>query len=239
MRLLRSLLYRLRPPGFEAVERAERVFYSGFLGDGMTVFDVGAHVGDLSLLFSGLVGTGTVHAFEPAPAAFGALRSALAEAQAANVTANPLAVSDRPGTVRLNCYDGPFQAFTTMADRPLADYGVDAGPVRPVAVEATTLDAYCRAKGVDRIDLLKIDVEGAELQALRGARELLAAKRIGCVAFEFGQTTFDMGNSPKAIADLFRAHGYRLSNLVAGAPLFPGGRSARTAKFAMHLAIPR
>jgi len=236
--LLRGLLYRLRTPGFEDVERAEGAFYRAYLSDGMTAFDVGAHVGNLTTLFSRLVGRGAVHAFEPAPEAFGALRSALATERASNVIANPIALSDRPGPARLNCYDGPFQAFTTMANRPLADYGVDAGPARPVDVEATTLDAYCRAKGVGRIDLLKIDVEGAELQVLRGAREMLAAKRIGCVAFEFGQTTFDMGNRPGEIADLFREQGYRLSNLVRGAPLFPGGRSAKTARFAMHLAMP-
>ena len=66
---------------------------------------------------------------------------------------------------------------------------------------------------------------------LRGAQALLAAKRIDCIAFEFGQATFDMGNSPDEIAGLFRDHGYRLSNLVKGARLFPGGRSARTAGF--------
>lgn len=239
MKWLRGLLYRLRPPGFEAVEQAERAFYRRYLGDGMIVFDVGANVGELTLLFSRLAAGGAVHAFEPAPDAFEALRSAVERERAANVTLNAAALADRPGSVRLNCYDGPFHAFTSMADRPLADYGVDAGPARPVDVEATTLDAYCEAKGVDRIDLLKIDVEGAELQVLRGARAMLAAKRIGCVAFEFGQTTFDMGNRPEDIAGLLREQGYRLSNLVEGAPLFPGGRSAKTARFAMHLAMPR
>lgn len=239
MSLLRGLLYRFRTPGFEEVERAERAFYRAYLRDGMIAFDVGAHVGYLTILFSKLVGSGAVHAFEPAPAAFGALRSALAREQASNVIANPLALSDRTGPVRLNCYDGPFQAFSTMANRPLADYGVDAGPVRPEEVEATTLDAYCQTKDVNRIDLLKIDVEGAELQVLRGAREMLEARRIGCVAFEFGQTTFDMGNRPEEIADLFHEHGYRLSNLVQGAPLFPGGQSAKTSRFAMHLAMPQ
>lgn len=235
--MLRHLLRRLRTPGFEEVEREERAFYNSHIRDGMIVFDVGANVGKLTLLFSKLAGGGSVHAFEPTKAIFDELNAAVAAAT--NVTANRLALSDRPGTVDLYCYDGPFRAFNSMADRPLADYGVDAGPVRHEAVEATTLDAYCAAAKVTRIDLLKIDVEGAELQVLRGAQGMLAAKRIRCIAFEFGQATFDMGNSPGEIEQLFRDHDYRLSNLVKGARLFPGGGSARTAGFAMHLAEPR
>jgi FkbM family methyltransferase len=235
--MLLHIFRHLRTPGFEEVEREERAFYRSYVREGMTVFDVGAHVGALTMLFSKLAGSGCVHAFEPAPAAFEELRSAAAGA--ANVTPNRLALSDRPGSVRLHCYGGPFQAFNSMADRPLADYGVDAGPVRHEEVEATTLDAYCAAGNISRIDLLKIDVEGAELQVLRGAEGMLAAKRIGCVAFEFGQATFDMGNRPGEITALFDEHGYRLSNLVKGARLFPGGGSARTACFAMHLARPR
>lgn len=237
--MLRYILRSLRTPGFEEVEREERAFYRSYVRDGMTVFDVGAHVGALTMLFSKLAGSGAVHAFEPAPAAFDELQSAVTRAQAINVVPNRRALSDRPGRVRLHCYGGPFQAFNSLADRPLADYGVDAGPVRHEAVEATTLDAYCAAANVERIDLLKIDVEGAELQVLRGAEAMLAARRIGCVAFEFGQATFDMGNNPREITALFDLHGYRLSNLVKGARLFPGGNSARTACFAMHLARPR
>jgi FkbM family methyltransferase len=240
MSLLRATLRRLRTPAFEEVEREERAFYRSYVRAGMTVFDVGAHVGSLTTLFSKLAGdSGAVHAFEPAAAAFGDLRDALAREKATNVTANDFALSDRPGTVDLHCYQGPFRAFNSMAVRPLAEYGVDAGPARTEEVEATTLDLYSAERGVSRIDLLKIDVEGAELQVLRGAEAMLAARCVGCVAFEFGQATFDMGIKPADIAELFRKHGYKLSNIVKGARLFPGGGSARTARFAMHLAMPR
>ena len=55
------------PASFAEVERAERIFYLEYLREGMTVFDVGANVGELTLLFSRFVGaSGSVHAFEPA-----------------------------------------------------------------------------------------------------------------------------------------------------------------------------
>ena len=106
-------------------------------------------------------------------------------------------------------------------------------------VPATTLDSYCERNGVGVIDLLKIDVEGAEFQVLVG--RAAAARQngaCGCVTFEFGQTTFDMGNSPERIEAYLRDAGYELRNLVAGDPVFPGGESARTACYSMHVATP-
>lgn len=239
MRPLRALLRRLRTPRFEEVEREERLFYRAYVRPGMTLFDVGANVGALSLLFAELAGDGAVHAFEPAPEIFARLEAAIAAHGNANVIANRVALADVAGSQVLHCYDGPYHPFASLADRPLAAYGVDAGAARRELVPVTTLDAYCQAHGIARIDLLKIDVEGAELQVLRGAAGMLRDRRIACVAFEFGQATFDMGNRPDALAELFEGSGYRLSNLVEGARLFPGGRSAATAKYAMHLAVPR
>lgn len=237
--ILRALRSWLLPPTYEEVEREELAFYRATVRSGMTVVDVGANVGTLTLLFAELAAPGGVHAFEPGVATFAKLEAALAEAGTANVIANRWALAGRPGPLRLNSYDGPFHPFSTLADRPLAAYGVDAGPARQEDVEATTLDAYCEEKGIATVDLLKIDVEGAELQVLQGAERMLGEKRIGCVAFEFGQATFDMGNRPRQLSDLFRAHDYRLTNLVKGARLFPGGRDVSTARFAMHLARPR
>jgi FkbM family methyltransferase len=237
--VLKRLLRAVRDPSFEEVEQAERAYYQSQIQPGMTVFDVGANAGELALLFSGLVGpSGAVHAFEPAPAAFAALEAALAQGRATNVVANALALADAPGARRLNCFDGPFHTFNSFADRPLAAYGVAAGAPRPVDVEAVRLDDYCRQQGVARIDLLKIDVEGAELQVLLGARELLAARGIGRIAFEYGQTTFDMGNRPEEIEALFHANGYRIANIVPGARLFPGRAGVRSARYAMHVATP-
>jgi hypothetical protein len=105
-------------------------------------------------------------------------------------------------------------------------------------VPAATADLYCERNGIEEIDLLKVDVEGAEFQVLVGARRLLKERRVRCVTFEFGQTTFDMGNSPERIEAYLRDAGYELRNLVAGDPVFPGGESVRTACYSMHVATP-
>lgn len=224
---------------YEEVERAEQKFYLDYLREGMTVFDVGANVGELSLLFSRFIGSGVVHAFEASATAYGALLTVLSAARRSNVRANHLAISDVPGVVRLHCYDGPYQSWNSMALRPLENYGIDVKPVGHEDVVATTVDAYCTSNGIARIDLLKIDVEGAELQVLKGAVEMMRAKRIQCISFEYGQSTFDMGNSPHDIEALFRDVRYDIRTVVEGDPLFPGREDVRSARFAMHIATPQ
>jgi FkbM family methyltransferase len=245
-----SLLRRLRnprgaessshtPASFAEVERAERIFYLEYLREGMTVFDVGANVGELTLLFSRFVGaSGGVHAFEPTGRGFERLEAVCRAASLRNVRLNRLALAEEEGSVSLHVYDDDYLSWSTRAERPLEDYGID---VKPTAVEetpATTLDLYCERGGVAGIDLLKVDVEGAEFQVLVGARRMLGERRVRCVTFEFGQTTFDMGNSPDRIDSYLRSAGYELRNLVAGDPVFPGGESARTACYSMHVATP-
>jgi hypothetical protein len=56
-----------------------------------------------------------------------------------------------------------------------------------VKVDVVNLDDYCAQRGVDHIDLLKIDVEGFELNVLRGASRLLEGQRINAIQFEFNE----------------------------------------------------
>lgn len=227
------------PASFTEVERAERIFYLETLREGMTVFDVGANVGELTLLFSRFVGaSGSVHAFEPCGQAFGRLETVCGAASLRNVRLNRLALAEGEGPVSLHVYDDDFMSWNTRAVRPLEDYGIAVKPVGVEEVPATTLDLYCERGGVAEIDLLKVDVEGAEFQVLVGARRMLEERRVRCVTFEFGQTTFDMGNSPDRIESYLRDAGYELRNLVAGDPVFPGRASAQTACYSMHVATP-
>ena len=227
------------PASFEEVERAERIFYLETLRDGMTVFDVGANVGELTLLFSRSVGAaGVVHAFEPCGRTFGRLELICGAASLRNVRLNRLALAEDESAVSLHVYDEDHMSWNTRARRPLEDYGIDVKPLSIEQAPATTLDLYCERSGVKGVDLLKLDVEGAEFQVLLGARRMLRERRVRRVTFEFGQTTFDMGNSPGRIETYLRDAGYELRNLVAGDPVFPGGESAQTARYSMHVATP-
>lgn len=225
---------------FGEVERAERVFYLEYLRPGMTVFDVGANVGELTLLFSRFVGEGgSVHAFEPTSEAFERLAAISRAASLRNVHLNRLALAENEGAVQLHVYDDDHLSWTSRAQRPLENYGINVKPRTIEEVPATTIDLYCERNGVAEIDLLKIDVEGAELQVLIGARRMLREQRARCVTFEFGQTTFDMGNTPDQLEAFLKEAGYELRNIVAGDPVFPGRESVQTACYSMHLATPK
>lgn len=240
-RVRRTLIRPPRPSAsYPEVERAEQIFYLEYLREGMTVFDAGAHVGELTLLFSRFVGAGGhVHAFEAGAEAYGRLEAICrAAGRRANVTLNHVALADAEGTLQLHVYDEAHLAWSSPAARPLENYGIDVRPTGTEEVAATTVDAYCERNRIGRIDLLKIDVEGAELQVMLGARRMLESKRVGCVTFEFGQTTFDMGNRPEQIEEYLHGLGYRIGNVVKGDPVFPGRAGAATAGFSMHFATP-
>lgn len=224
---------------YEEVERAEQIFYLEYLREGMTVFDVGANVGELTLLFSRFSGSGgRVHAFEASSAAFKRLETVCRAAGRRNVSLNHLALAEKKGAIKLHVYADEFLSFNSQAARPLKSYGLNLEPVAIEETKATTVDDYCAENGIERIDLLKIDVEGAEFQVMRGARRMLASKLVDCLTFEFGQTTFDMGNRAEDIEIFLKEMNYKIENIVKGEPLFPGRESVETAKFAMHVATP-
>ena len=221
------------------VERSEWRFYLDYLRPGMVVFDVGAYAGELTLLFSRfVVEAGRVYAFEASSAGFKQLKTTCELSGRSNIVLSNVALADREGVVKLHVYDRDHLSWSSLAERPLHRYGLPVQSVGTEEVLATTVDAFCEKNAISRIDLLKIDVEGAEYQVLVGARCMLQEKRVRCCVFEFGATTFDMGNDPDAIEDYLTGLGYRLRNIVSRDPVFPGRTGAEAARFSMHVATP-
>jgi FkbM family methyltransferase len=222
------------------VEQSEQIFYISYLKAGMTAFDVGANMGEITLLFSRFVGSsGQVHAFEASQETFEQLTTVCQIANRGQIQLNHCAVADTEGVLQFNVYDQEYSGWNSLANRPLQDYGIDVQPSHQETVNAITLDHYCELHQIDSIDLLKIDVEGAEYQVMLGAQSLFKSQRIRCCVFEFGQTTFDMGNTPEQIEAFLKSCGYRVKNIVKGEPRFPGRKSRMTAEFSLHIATPK
>lgn len=83
----------------------------------------------------------------------------------------------------------------------------------PTTVSALTLDSFCVSAGVNRVDVLKIDTEGHDLEVLQGAHRLLCERRIRFVYFEFNDIQSDaqaQGGALLPIDTLLRRHGLRL-----------------------------
>lgn len=154
---------------------AEYLAFRDAAAPGMVALDVGANVGAYAVLLGQWVGaTGQVFAFEPSQSAFdGLVRHIALNAQADVVRPVPAAVSDRDGTGALIVAGTAGESRLVGTGRS-ADLKVrttnQAGAV--ISVPTVTIDGFCAREGVQP-SFIKIDVEGAELAVLRGARETI------------------------------------------------------------------
>ena len=138
-----------------------------FLRPGMVLVDVGAHIGEYTLLASSAVGAlGQVHAFEPQPNLFPVLSENVRMNSLSNVILNCSAVSDRMGEIEFEVTNEPSVASIRKHTDPNNDSKV-------VRVASTSLDTYWSGQH-RQIDLIKVDVEGAEKMVFQGAEKLMS-----------------------------------------------------------------
>ena len=149
-----------------------------------TILDVGAHFGETLVRYAELFPRARIHSFEPYPASFRELRRVAAEHPPAE--AHELALSDRAG--ELTFHASPVRhATNSLLPRPSAGrryYPADADLPETTTVRSETVDGFCDAHGIERIDVLKMDVQGGELLVLNGAEATLRAGRVGLIYTE-------------------------------------------------------
>lgn len=195
-------------------ERSERMLVTRLVQPGMVCVDAGANVGDYTLLMSRLVGeTGTVFAFEPAPGTFQRLFDRCALHDAFNVRLIERALWYRSETLALCQFPEESQSVWASLGRP--EMGVPiAGKVE---VRAVSLDEWFCGGEPWVIHYLKLDVEGAEADALLGAAELLARKMIGMIQFEISTAPLiGMGRRPEQTFEALDAAGFTIHRIMPG-----------------------
>jgi FkbM family methyltransferase len=142
--------------------------------EGDTVVDVGAHIGLYSLIAAKRVGpSGKVIAIEPDPENFKILKKNILLNQLSNVEALECAVYSTRGKLRLflpELEQGRTIFNTVMQDRARTSTNF-------LEVEANTLDNIMDENNIQRVNYLKIDVEGAELEVLKGAVNTLSSNK--------------------------------------------------------------
>jgi FkbM family methyltransferase len=136
---------------------------------GGVVLDIGANLGYYTSLFATIAGT--VYAIEPTPNTLTLLRQNTRAYP--NVTVLPIAVSDYEGFADL------YLSTSNSGQNTL--YGAGAA----VHVPVTTVDVLCRHRRITRVDLIKMDIEGAEIHALRGMQDTLRANPHALLILEF------------------------------------------------------
>lgn len=167
------------------VDRLERGRKSG---QPLCVLDVGANKGQFSeLLLEGISGDLRVHCFEPARLTFEMLVARFGGDS--RLILNNFALGSRSGSARLH-YDEPGSGLASVYQRRL-DHQPGLRFTQSEEISVRTVDEYCAERELDRIDLLKIDAEGHELDVLRGAERSLQARKVRMVTFEFGGCNID------------------------------------------------
>ncbi len=174
-------------------------------------FDVGAHRGIWTDLVRDRDGVECRnHLFEPTPELFSALSMRLDNTR--NVFVNQLALADVDGSLEFLRYaDGGSTVNSLIVAHDFHATASDPGII--IEVRVITGDAYCKQNDVDRIDLLKVDVEGGEMLVLRGFWNMIASQKISIVQFEYGYANGAAGHLMKDFYRFWESRGYKVGVL--------------------------
>jgi FkbM family methyltransferase len=197
---------------------ARQVFFTGVYGPqetvllrvllrpGMSFVDVGANWGYFSLLAAHLVGSGgRVLALEPDPRVHPLIEANVRMNGLAQVAALRVAAAEAAGVLTLAGFEEDGGNFGIS--RVMGAGGSHAGP--SFQVEGTTLDALLEARGIPAVDLLKMDIEGAEMAALKGLSRSLETGKVRRLLVELHPRELrERGESADSVANHLRAHGY-------------------------------
>lgn len=160
-------------------EKIQMDNFKKLISEGDTVFELGAHIGYISVYFSQLVGTsGKVFVFEPGVNNLPYVRENIANSKIKNVQLVEKAVSDNNGTATFY-----LENITGQSNSLVKDYRVTKKihsktfvemKKNEVQVETIRIDDFVQMNNITRIDFIKIDIEGAEYLAIKGMPNVLA-----------------------------------------------------------------
>jgi FkbM family methyltransferase len=148
------------------------------------VLDVGANIGQTAGIYLDGFPEAAVHSFEPFEGAYSQLTARWSAHP--RFRAHRLAVSDAPGTRRFFVTRESAASSLLPVSRRANEVVPDAivGSAGEVEVTTTTLDDFCAQNGIDTLPILKMDIQGGELLALRGAERMLSRHAIDLVYTE-------------------------------------------------------
>jgi FkbM family methyltransferase len=164
------------------------------------VFDVGANIGDYTaMLLEVFEPSVTIWAFEPARSTFAMLERRYATAE--RLRLRNIGFSDRPRTGVLRA-PGTGSKLGSLHDTHLRLERQGLPIVVEETVKLESIDSFCASEQINRIDYVKLDVEGHELHILRGASRMISDGRINAIQFEFGGADIDSRSFMRDFFDL-------------------------------------
>ena len=187
-------------------DRVERKLFRQFVQPGMTVVNVGANIGIYSRYFARLTGeSGRVHSFEPSPTNFQRLKENTR--RMGNVMINHAAVGERNGVIKL------FISDELNVDHRTFDSGDGR---QSIDVPVVTLDDYFQPG--QKVDFIKIDVQGYEWSVLQGAQRVLRENADVKILMEYWPWGLKTASAePSDLLNLFKSLGFTISKVANGA----------------------
>ena len=178
---------------------------------GLCVFDVGANKGQfLTLAYTCLAGRlFTIHSFEPGRKTYEGLCETAR--MYGNAVLNNCALGREPGELDL-FYDVVGSRLASLTKRNLEHCGLHMDLTERVKI--STIDEYCSEQQIEHIDLLKLDVEGHELDVLNGGTRMFSKSAINMVTFEFGGCNIDTRTFLRDFFYFFQAHQMRIARIT-------------------------
>ncbi len=179
-----------------------------------TIFDVGAHVGKKTNRYRTLFPSAKIYAFEPSGDSFNLLKDRFLEDS--RIMPQNVGVSNEAGKAEfhLNSFSETNSLFATSEDILSHDDPDLYAPIQKVSIELVTIDDFAQDNAIDRIDILKLDVQGAELLALKGAKEMLKTQSISLIRSEVEfSKIYENQALFHEIADFLHSFGYQMYNL--------------------------
>jgi FkbM family methyltransferase len=150
-------------------ETRDAEFLVSTIRAGDICLDVGANTGYYTMLMGRAAAAGEVHAFEPVGINWHLLGGGVALNRLENVVTNNVALGAKPGETEFSqAIDGAYSSLLAVGRRP---------EHRQIKVIVDTIDAYSARCALPRIDVMKVDVEGAEALVIEGARRVLESDR--------------------------------------------------------------
>lgn len=180
----------------------------------LVLFDAGANVGEYTLSMRRRFGEeAVIHSFEPSQPTFEILSKHTAGLK--NIHCHQFGLGQEETSLDL-FYDVPGSSIASFySQRP--DHDIKTNLHEKVHIR--TIDSFCAENGIQRVDFLKIDVEGFELQVLQGAKGMIERDAISAIQFEFGPKHVDSRTFFRDFHQLLNPK-YRISRVVEDG-LFP------------------
>ncbi|MBY0426861.1 MAG: FkbM family methyltransferase [Cytophagales bacterium] len=164
------------------------------------VFDGGANKGIYSLFCAEILRDNfEIHAFEPSKVTYETLKKSIAKQKA--ILPINLALSDVEQDLVLYS-DAENSGIASVVDCDFEHYGLVLNLKE--TIKATTVDEYCKKNSIGEINLLKLDLEGYELTALRGSMEMINTGNVEMIQFEMGRPNIDSHTTFKDFFNLLK-----------------------------------